>query len=225
MAAAAPEPRPLRADAERNRRRIRDAARAVFAEHGLGVGVDVVAREARVGVGTIYRRFPTKDDLLSAIVEDQIDALRTQVAEAERAHDGDPWEALSAAGAAVAGSIAVDQGFYQALSAATGTALAAPVCARNATVAALEPLVVRAQAAGVLREDVVASDLVSLCALAAKMPRWRLEHQPELWRRYLAIVFDGLRPAAAHPLPHAPADESVTAPAAPAAPAARAKGA
>ncbi|HWT93627.1 MAG TPA: helix-turn-helix domain-containing protein, partial [Solirubrobacteraceae bacterium] len=59
MAAAAPEPRPLRADAERNRRRILDAAREVFAEHGLGVGVDVVAREARVGVGTICRRFPT----------------------------------------------------------------------------------------------------------------------------------------------------------------------
>ncbi|HYF27558.1 MAG TPA: TetR family transcriptional regulator, partial [Baekduia sp.] len=54
------EPRPLRADAERNRIRILDAAREVFAEHGLGVGVDAVARHAGVGVGTIYRRFPTE---------------------------------------------------------------------------------------------------------------------------------------------------------------------
>ena len=58
----APTPRPLRADAERNRRRILDAARELFAAKGLEVGLDEIARHAGVGVGTAYRRFPSKDD-------------------------------------------------------------------------------------------------------------------------------------------------------------------
>src|SRR4051794_24858970 len=69
LALMPPVPRALRADAERNRRRILDAARQVFAEEGLGVGVDAVARAAGVGVGTLYRRFPTKHDLLAAVIE------------------------------------------------------------------------------------------------------------------------------------------------------------
>lgn len=207
---AADDPRPLRADAERNRRRILDAARAVFAEHGIGTGVDVVAREAGVGVGTIYRRFPTKDELLRAIVDDRLELLRAAIAEPSAA--ADPWEAFTASASVVAESMALDQGFYQALQAVSGTALSVPVCAREMTLELITPVVARAQLAGVVREDVVPSDVLSLCAIAAKIPRWRLEHQPELWRRYLSIVFDGLRPAAAHALPHPPADESVRGP-------------
>jgi AcrR family transcriptional regulator len=66
----------VRADAERNRRRILDAARDVFASDGLGVGVDAIARAAGVGVGTLYRRFPTKEELLRAVVEDGVEDLR-----------------------------------------------------------------------------------------------------------------------------------------------------
>ena len=79
-----PEPRALRADAERNRRRILDAARKVFAAQGLGVGVDAVAREACVGVGTLYRRFPTKHELLAAVIEDGVTTLAEQVEEIAR---------------------------------------------------------------------------------------------------------------------------------------------
>src|SRR5215212_10297175 len=106
-----PEPRALRADAERNRRRILDAARTVFAEHGLAVGVDAVARAAGVGVGTLYRRFPTKQDLLRAIVEDRVDRLAERFAEA--AQIDDPWSAFARAAEEFAGAIARDRAFFE----------------------------------------------------------------------------------------------------------------
>src|SRR5829696_9084994 len=91
---ASTEPRALRADAERNRRRILDAARDVFAENGLGVGVDAVARAAGVGVGTLYRRFPTKQDLLAAVIEDGICHLADRVEQIESIEH--PWEPFEA---------------------------------------------------------------------------------------------------------------------------------
>src|SRR4051794_15602234 len=103
-------PRALRADAERNRRRILDGARLVFAEHGLGIGVDAVAREAGVGVGTLYRRFPTKEALLRAILEDGTEAVAREV-EAAGAAD-DPWVAFAGAAEALAASIARDRAFF-----------------------------------------------------------------------------------------------------------------
>jgi AcrR family transcriptional regulator len=197
----ASEPRPLRADAERNRRRILDAARAVFAEHGVGAGIDCIARRARVGVGTIYRRFPTKELLLQAVVDDRIAELRASCAELGRIDD--PWAALVGAAEMIASNVARDHGFYQALQEAGETA---PVrtCIRQEAVEAIAPLVDRAQAAGVVRADVSPVDVVLICSLAGKLPRWRLEREPELWRRFLAIVLDGLRPEGAHPLPHPP---------------------
>src|SRR5215216_2919656 len=100
----ATEPRALRADAERNRRRVLDAARRVFAEHGLGVGVDAVAKAAGVGVGTLYRRFPTKQDLLAAVVEDGVERLASEVARFEEVED--PWEAFASSVHAFAATIA-----------------------------------------------------------------------------------------------------------------------
>ena len=194
------EPRPLRADAERNRRRILDAARRVFAANGLGVGVEVVAREAGVGVGTIYRRFPGKEELLQAIVDDRIEELRAQLAEIDHA---DPWDALVAAAEVLGGAVARDRGFYDALSEAAGM-LSAPDCARSASLEAIAPFLRRAQQAGAARGDVVALDVLALCSNAGKLPRWRAEAEPDLWRRYLAIALDGLRAEGAHALPHPP---------------------
>jgi AcrR family transcriptional regulator len=206
------EPRPLRADAERNRRRIIDAARDVFAARGLGVGVDAVAREAGVGVGTIYRRFPTKEDLLQAIVDDRIAEMRAALREAEAVED--PWEAFARAAELFAGQAARDRGFFEALQEAIGR-LKVPDCAREASIEAIEPVLRRAQTAGVVREDAVALDLLALWTNVGRLPRWRLEQEPELWRRYLAIVLDGLRPEAAHALPHPPAQPRRVGPADP----------
>ena len=203
MATQAPT---LRADAERNRRRILDAARAVYAEHGLGVGVDAVARAAGVGVGTLYRRFPTKQDLLRAIVEDRVEQLAACLGEAARIDD--PWESFARAAEEFAGAIARDRAFFEVVQHLEPGAAHA---ARERTLKAIAPILRRAQKAGAVRDDLVIEDVPALCAVAARLPAWRLERQPELWRRYLAVVLDGVRPPAAHPLPH-PAPKRFRAP-------------
>jgi AcrR family transcriptional regulator len=198
-APAADGGRLLRSDAERNRRRILDAAREVYAEHGLGVGVDVVARAAGCGVGTLYRRFPTKQDLFRAIVEDRVDTLTARLAEAAALDE--PWDAFERAAEEFAGAIARDRAFFEVVQhVEPGAALAA----RERTLKALAPILRRAQKAGVVRADLVIEDVPALCAVAARLPAWRLEKQPELWRRYLGVVLDGVRAEAAHPLGHPP---------------------
>jgi AcrR family transcriptional regulator len=203
-----PEPRPLRADAERNRRRILDAARDVFAEHGLGVGVDAVARGAGVGVGTLYRRFPTKHDLLAAVVEDVVTRLAVDIERHEEIED--PWAAFAAATAEFGGAIARDRGFYDVIHGTPELAGVAPA-AKERLLGAIGRVLGRAQDAGLVRRDVIAEDVGTLCMVAARLPRWRLEGQPELWTRYLALALDGLRPDGAHDLPHAPPKPQVPA--------------
>src|SRR3954465_14930674 len=84
--------KPLRADAERNRQRLLQAAGELFAQRGTGVGLDEIAHHAGVGVGTAYRRFPCKADLIEAIFEERIAGL-TAAAEAGLA-EADPWQGL-----------------------------------------------------------------------------------------------------------------------------------
>src|SRR4051794_39660878 len=86
--------RPLRADAARNRARLLEAARALFAERGLAVTMDEIARHAGVGVGTAYRRFASREELIAALFDDRIEQV---IANAERAlEDPDPWHGLVA---------------------------------------------------------------------------------------------------------------------------------
>jgi AcrR family transcriptional regulator len=192
----------LRADAARNRVRIVEAARAVFAADGLGVGIDVVARRAGVGVGTIYRRFPTKEDLLQAIVDDSADRLVARLGELGGASD--PWEAFAAGAEHLAGEMARDRGFFEALQ-ETPDHRAISASSRNRALAAVEPVLRRAQAGAVVRDDIEPIDVLYLCANAGRVPSWRAALEPDLWRRYLALALDGLRPEGAHALPHPPA--------------------
>jgi len=205
---------PLRADAARNRARILEAARDVFAEHGLGVGIDAVARRASVGVGTIYRRFPTKDDLLQAIVDDRSERLVTRLEEIARTHG--PWEAFAAMAELLGAEMASDRGFFEALQEAPDH-LALSACARDRAISAIDPILRRAQVAGVVREDVVALDVLYVCANAGRVAPCRAALEPDLWRRYLALGLDGLRPEGAHALPHPPASADLPSAALPAA--------
>lgn len=194
------EPRALRADAKRNRRRILDAARATFAEHGLDVGVDAIAQAAGVGVGTLYRRFPTKEELLRAILEDWVQTFLARLDEVEGVEDS--WRAFVAATEAFAEAVARDRGFFQLFAQRDKPMPGEDV--KQQVVDRLDRFLRRAQAAGEVRPDVVVLDVTSLSAVAARQPAWRVARQPELWRRHLAIVLDGLRAEAAHPLPHPP---------------------
>jgi AcrR family transcriptional regulator len=188
------EPRPLRADAERNRRRILDAARTVFAARGLDAGVDDVARAAGVGVGTVYRRFPTKEALVTAALQDRAVELLRGLDDA--AADPDPGAALERAAHTLVGWIVADHAFYE------GVHECYPQSAwatepRKRIIELLRDVAARAHAAGVLRRDVTADDLMPLLATLARLPAWRLEEQPRLWERYLAVTLDGLRAEAA----------------------------
>ena len=101
----------LRRDAQRNRERIIEAARRAFAEHGLDVGVDEIARSAGVGMGTLYRRFPTKESLVHAIFEDRLDQLQPVIERALAAEDA--WEGLVEMIVATVAQQTEDHGFGQ----------------------------------------------------------------------------------------------------------------
>ncbi len=192
--------RPLRKDAERNRQRILAAARAVFAERGLGASLDDIARAAEVGVGTVYRRYPDKEALIDALFEERV-AEFAAVAEAAAAHE-DPWEGFVWFMGEAGGMQAADQGLKELLlSTAHGRARVTGVRDRIAPI--VGRVVERAQRAGALRPDVAAQDVPLLNMMLGTIADAARDTSPELWTRYLRIVLDGLRatPEGTSPLP------------------------
>jgi AcrR family transcriptional regulator len=192
----------LRADAERNRARLLDAAAAAFAESGLEVSVAEIARRAGVGQGTVFRRFPTKADLVAAVLTDRLAALRDH-AHAAVEHQ-DPWEGLRAFMIAGAEMKARDRGFFE--EAAAGEALRDPAVREfHAEIGELMTRMLdRAQAAGAVRADITAQDIHALIGGAVKAGEPWQPVVPGLWRRYLEVILAGLRPGDASTLPVPP---------------------
>jgi AcrR family transcriptional regulator len=192
--------RPLRRDAERNRQRILRAAAEVFTEHGLAATLDDVARAAGVGVGTVYRRFPDKEALAEALFTERIDGL---VAFAGQAlEDPDPWSGLSTFLSRAGGMLAGDRGLRQILMfAAHGSDRVGQARARMLPV--VTAMVERAQRAGAVRADLDPTDIPLIELMLTATAGYAHEVRPGIWRRYLALILDGLRPApgAATPLP------------------------
>jgi AcrR family transcriptional regulator len=185
--------RPQRADARRNRERVVAAARAVFAEHGREAQVDDVARRAGVGVGTVYRHFPTKQALLAALIVDAFDRIAT---EARRAlEEPDPWDGLTRVLWFSAENLAGDRALSEAM--ASNVDFPAGATAGQAVlIDAVGELMRRAQAAGSLRPDAEIDDIPMLmCGVG--MGRIKGHRCAEPWRRHLAIVIDGLRASSA----------------------------
>lgn len=184
--------RPLRRDAARNRQRILRAATEVFTERGLDATLDDVARRAGVGVGTVYRRFPGKEALVEALFTGRIDELVTA---ARRACDSpDPWSGLVSYLEYAAAAMAGDTGLRQLMMFATyGTDRVA--YAREQMRPVIGSLVARAQEAGDLREDFSPADVPLIAFMLASVAEYAGAIAPALWRRYLALVIDSLRPA------------------------------
>ena len=175
--------RPLRADARRNRERILKAARAVFSASGRDAHLEDVARRAKVGVGTVYRHFPTKDALLEALAREQFDLLTQWSREAEE--QPDPWAAFNAMIWRGADLQASDRALMEAV------ADFKPSVAQQAEElhASIERLVERAQAAGEMRADATGRDVqLMMCGLGSVM-----QMGGDGWRRYLTVMLDGLR--------------------------------
>lgn len=190
--------RPLRRDAELNRRRIIAAAREVFGQRGMAATLDDVARHAGLGVGTVYRRFANKEELADAVFADIIDTV-DEIGRAAAA-EPDAWHGLAASLEKVCELQAFDRGLREVmLGTGPGPRRMAGVGARLGPT--LRMLVARAKEQGSLRADVHEGDvLVIQLMVAAVTDR---TGRPDLWRRYLRLVLDGMRaePGAATELP------------------------
>jgi AcrR family transcriptional regulator len=186
----AADDRPLRKDAERNRRRILDAAGELFAEQGLHVTLDAVAARAGVGVGTVYRRFADKDALIDALFEVRIEEV-VAIAEEALRHD-DAWEGLVAFFEQGLELHAHDRGLKELLF-TTAHGRERVSRARDRIKPLVSRVVERAQASGQLRADVDVTDMPVLQLMLTSVMEYAGDTAPEVWRRCLAIVLDGLR--------------------------------
>jgi AcrR family transcriptional regulator len=192
-------PRPLRSDATRNRESLLRAAAEEFAERGLDASVADIARRAGVGKGTVFRHFATKDELIAAIVLDRVSALN---AAGERLLEAaDPGAALLEFL-----TVAAQQQQQRDLSFLQGASALSPAVAgaRSRMFRTIHALVGRAREHGAVRADVTGSDVILLMCAPGYVTSYVPDAPPGLWRRYLAIIFDGLRPDGASPLPHPP---------------------
>ncbi|WP_214415324.1 TetR/AcrR family transcriptional regulator [Sphaerisporangium fuscum] len=186
--------RPLRADAARNAERLVRAARAAFAEAGVSVSLEEVARRAGVGVATLYRRFPTKEDLVQAVLLSSYDE-RVEPAIAQALTDDDPWRGMVRVLEAVLAMAAEE---HHVIKATHDPSVLKGLQARFFV--ALATVVERAQRAGRVRADLCTDDLPRLFLMLVST-MWFGERAADVWRRYLALLLDALRPEAAHPLP------------------------
>jgi AcrR family transcriptional regulator len=190
-----PTERSLRADAERNRRRLLDAAEALFRERGLDVGVAEIAQRAGVGRGTLFRNFPTKQDLIAAIV---IERMREAAATARSLLDApDPGEALFGFLEEIVGPQQLDS---RALFDAIGDTFLANEQIRAAhaeVVAAIDNLLTRAKEAGAVRGDVGAMDVLMLVKGAVEAASAFASSEPGIVTRQLDLVRAAFSPIAA----------------------------
>jgi AcrR family transcriptional regulator len=191
----------LRVDAERNRRRILVAAGEVIARYGVDATVEAIAHAAGVGMGTLYRRFPTKEALLRAVLADLVERVLADLAAA--AAEPDPWTAFERSIGALGNWCAQNRGVLDTLQ-PDAHRWEIFLDARASLLGALDPVLARAQAAGVVRDDVAVTDLLPLTALLTKLPPPLRDAAPAQWERFLAIALDGLRPEGARPLPLEP---------------------
>jgi AcrR family transcriptional regulator len=198
--------RPLRRDAERNRQRILDAAGTLFAERGLNVSLDEIARHAGVGVGTVYRRFPDKEQLIDALFEKRLGEILA--AATNSLETSDPWEALVSFLERSMELQVKDRGLKELLL-ETSTAHARIEQGRQAIEPIVATILGRAQEAGVVRDDIIVSDLLLLQHAIGEAAEYTREVAPEVWRRVMSIALDGLRPDRRRPspMPVPPLDE------------------
>jgi AcrR family transcriptional regulator len=188
---ASTPPRALRRDAERNRQRILLAARAAFAERGLEVTLDEIAQRAGVGVGTVYRRYSNKDELIDELYEDIVAEIAA-VAEAELAQD-DPWKGLAGFLEQSLAMQASNRALKEIMPGGSNRGRERVARARERVAPLASELFERAKQSGRLRPDVTESDIATIHMMLGAVIDSTRTTEPDAWRRYLGIVLDGLR--------------------------------
>lgn len=188
----------LRADAERNRELILDAANDLFAERGLGVTMDEIAARAGVGVGTVYRRFPDREQLIDALFEQKIGVMVSFADEGLEFESG--WDGLAHLLERASVLHFENRAMRELIFGhdrgrewiSRGRALIKPRVSK---------LVERAKAQGTLRADVVALDVPLIQMMIVAVMDYTADAKPDVWRRQLQIVLDGLRADRTEPTP------------------------
>ena len=180
---------PKRSDAVRNRARVMEAAAQVFAERGLDAGVPEIAARAGVGKGTVYRCFPTKEHLVSAVLLERLRWFTQRAREAGERPDA--WEGFVELLLDSAERQARDCSFSAGL--AHESALPDVAAEREAMHAAIDALMARAQAEGKMRPGVTSQDVKILFGGTAQMLRAAGNRDPADWRRYAELVANDVR--------------------------------
>jgi AcrR family transcriptional regulator len=185
-----------RKDAERNRQLLLVAAREVFRDRGVGATLHDVARRAGLGVGTAYRHFANKEELIDALFEDMVETVYGYLNEASA--EPDAWLGLTRALERACEVQAFDRGLREVMLGTAGGPERQRQM-RDRVAPTVDALVARAQEQGSLRSDVVPADFPVLQLMVGAVS----DHtgQPDLWRRYLAIIVDGLRARPGDPSP------------------------
>lgn len=196
----------LRVDAERNRIRLIEAAREVFSEQGLNASMNEVARRACVGVATLFRRFPTRDDLITATFADKMTAYADAIDDALA--DTDPWHGFCEYVERVCAMQAGDRGFTDVLT-LTFPAAKGFEAERNRSARGFAELVERAKATGRLREDFAHQDLAMMLMANAGVVTGMRDAAPDAWRRFVAYILQAFAAESAQPLPEPPAPHQI----------------
>ena len=191
----------LRSDAERNRERVLSTARLVFAEQGLNASTNEIARRAGVGVATLFRRFPTRDDLVGAVFADKMSAYANAIDRALA--DSDPWRGFCGFIERVCQMQADDRGFADVLTLTFPTAKALEA-ERDRSARALAELLDRAKATGRLRQDFEHQDVPLVLMANAGVVAGTRDAAPEAWRRLVGYLLQSFAADAARPLPEPP---------------------
>ena len=185
-----PGPRPLRADAAGNRERILDAARSVFARDGVNAPLATVAAEAKVGIATLYRRFPDRSELIAEAFADALAQFEASTALALAADD--PWDGFADLVTAVGDIEARNRGFTHLIQ-SEARPLRGLAGDRAAGRHAIAEVILRGQEAGVVRGDLTAEDLPVISFAIAGILETTRDDVPDAWRRHVALLLDGCR--------------------------------
>ncbi|MEU4573489.1 TetR/AcrR family transcriptional regulator [Nonomuraea sp. ATR24] len=182
---------PLRRDAEHNRRRTLAAAREVFAARGLQATLNDVAHHAGLGVGTVYRRFPNKEVLAEAVYAGKLDELRATARDALTGQDA--GRALTAFLEHALELAATDRGLRELMRQGAGDSEQI-ARAREGIAESCGLLIARAREQGTIRADLTVDDIAPIVTMIDSVMDLPSTGGTQPWRRYLALVLDGLRP-------------------------------
>ena len=187
----------VRSDSARNRARLIESAREVFAERGFGATLDDIARHAGLGTGTAYRHFPNKQALAAEVLAGATEQIAADARESLAIDD--PWKALVTFFERNAERQARDRGLYEALTGRGDDEAQARIW--PSIISTVTELFTRAQRAGAVRADAAPQDIAAIFAFLGPAFEMSRTVAPDLWRRYLTLMLDGLRATGRPPLP------------------------